>query len=160
MNNKEKVVTPEGLKALEDELEELKTVKRREVAEKIKVARGFGDLSENSDYDEAKNEQGLIESRIIFLEKMLKNVRVLDHSELTNEEVMVGSKVKVKDEDGEIEEYSIVGSTEVDPLEGKISDESAVGKGLIGRRVGEVAEITVPSGAVVRYEVLEISAAR
>ncbi len=160
MNNKEKVVTPEGLKALEDELEELKTVKRKEVAEKIKVARGFGDLSENSEYDEAKNEQGLIESRIIFLEKMLKNVRVLDHSELTNDEVMVGSKVKVKDEDGEIEEYSIVGSTEVDPLEGKISDESAVGKGLIGRRVGEVAEITVPSGAVVRYEVLEISAAR
>ena len=85
MNNKEKVVTPEGLKALEDELEELKTVKRKEVAEKIKVARGFGDLSENSEYDEAKNEQGLIESRIIFLEKMLKNVRVLDHSELTND---------------------------------------------------------------------------
>ena len=159
MNNKEKVVTPEGLKALEDELEQLKTVKRKEVAEKIKVARGFGDLSENSEYDEAKNEQGLIESRIIFLEKMLKNVRVLDHSELTNDQVMVGSKVKVKDEDGEIEEYSIVGSTEADPLEGKISDESAVGKGLIGRKVGEIAEITVPSGAVVRYEVLEISAA-
>ena len=159
MNNKEKVVTPEGLKALEDELEELKTVKRKEVAEKIKVARGFGDLSENSEYDEAKNEQGLIESRIIFLEKMLKNVRVLDHSELTNDEVMVGSKVKIKDEDGEIEEYSIVGSTEADPLEGKISDESAVGKGLLGRKVGEVAEITVPSGAVVRYEILEISTA-
>ena len=159
MNNKEKVVTPEGLKALEDELEELKTVKRKEVAEKIKVARGFGDLSENSEYDEAKNEQGLIESRIIFLEKMLKNVRVLDHSELTNDEVMVGSKVKIKDEDGEIEEYSIVGSTEADPLEGKISVESAVGKGLLGRKVGEVAEITVPSGAVVRYEILEITTA-
>ena len=159
MNNKEKVVTPEGLKALEDELEELKTVKRKEVAEKIKVARGFGDLSENSEYDEAKNEQGLIESRIIFLEKMLKNVRVLDHSELTNDEVMVGSEVKIKDEDGAIEEYSIVGSTEADPLEGKISDESAVGKGLLGRKVGEVAEITVPSGAVVRYEILEITTA-
>lgn len=157
MNNKEMVVTPEGLKALEDELEELKTVKRKEVAEKIKVARGFGDLSENSEYDEAKNEQGLIESRIIFLEKMLKNVRVLDHAELTNETVMVGCCVKVRDEDGEIEKYSIVGSTEADPMEGKISDESAVGKGLIGKRAGEVAEITVPSGAVVRYEVLEIS---
>ena len=157
MNNKEMVVTPEGLKALEDELEELKTVKRKEVAEKIKVARGFGDLSENSEYDEAKNEQGLIESRIIFLEKMLKNVRVLDHAELTNEAVMVGCRVKVRDEDGEIEEYSIVGSTEADPMEGKISDESAVGKGLIGKRAGEIAEITVPSGAVVRYEVLEIS---
>ena len=90
---------------------------------------------------------------------MLKNVRVLDHSELTNDEVMVGSKVKIKDEDGEIEEYSIVGSTEADPLEGKISDESAVGKGLLGRKVGEVAEITVPSGAVVRYEILEITTA-
>ena len=125
MNNKEMVVTAEGLKALEDELEELKTVKRKEVAEKIKVARGFGDLSENSEYDEAKNEQGLVESRIIFLEKMLKNVRVLDHSELTNDQVMVGSRVKVKDDDGDVDEYSIVGSTEADPMEGKISDESA-----------------------------------
>ena len=110
MNNKEMVVTAEGLKALEDELEELKTVKRKEVAEKIKVARGFGDLSENSEYDEAKNEQGLVESRIIFLEKMLKNVRVLDHSELTNDQVMVGSRVKVKDDDGDVDEYSIFGS--------------------------------------------------
>ena len=159
MNNKEMVVTAEGLKALEDELEELKTVKRKEVAEKIKVARGFGDLSENSEYDEAKNEQGLVESRIIFLEKMLKNVRVLDHSELTNDQVMVGSRVKVKDDDGDVDEYSIVGSTEADPMEGKISDESAVGKGLLGRKVGEVAEITVPSGAVVRYEILEITTA-
>ena len=160
MNNKEMVVTAEGLKALEDELEELKTVKRKEVAEKIKVARGFGDLSENSEYDEAKNEQGLVESRIIFLEKMLKNVRVLDHSELTTDQVMVGSRVKVKDDDGDVDEYSIVGSTEADPMEGKISDESAVGKGLLGKRVGEVAEITVPSGAVVHYEVLEISTAQ
>jgi len=160
VNNKEMVVTAEGLKALEDELEELKTVKRKEVAEKIKVARGFGDLSENSEYDEAKNEQGLVESRIIFLEKMLKNVRVLDHSELTNDQVMVGSRVKVKDDDGDVDEYSIVGSTEADPMEGKISDESAVGKGLLGKRVGEVAEITVPSGAVVHYEVLEISTAQ
>lgn len=159
MNNKELVITAEGLKALEDELEELKTVKRREVAEKIKVARGYGDLSENSEYDEAKNEQGLIESRIIYLEKTLKNVRILDQSELTNDRVMVGSRVKVKDEDGDTDTYCIVGSTEADPTEGRISDESAIGKGLLGRRVGDKAEITVPSGAVVRYEILEISAA-
>ena len=159
MNNKELVITAEGLKALEDELEELKTVKRREVAEKIKVARGYGDLSKNSEYDEAKNEQGLIESRIIYLEKTLKNVRILDQSELTNDRVMVGSRVKVKDEDGDTDTYCIVGSTEADPTEGRISDESAIGKGLLGRRVGDKAEITVPSGAVVRYEILEISAA-
>jgi len=159
VNNKELVITAEGLKALEDELEELKTVKRREVAEKIKVARGYGDLSENSEYDEAKNEQGLIESRIIYLEKTLKNVRILDQSELTNDRVMVGSRVKVKDEDGDTDTYCIVGSTEADPTEGRISDESAIGKGLLGRRVGDKAEITVPSGAVVRYEILEISAA-
>ena len=154
---KEFKMSAERLQELKEELNYLKTVREKEVADQIKEARGFGDLSENSEYDEAKNEQGLIESRIIFLEKMLKNVRVLDHAELTNEAVMVGCRVKVRDEDGEIEEYSIVGSTEADPMEGKISDESAVGKGLIGKRVGEVAEITVPSGAVVRYEVLEIS---
>ena len=87
-------------------------------------------------------------------------MRILDHSELTNDQVMVGSKVKVKDEDGDEDEYCIVGSTEADPAEGKISDESAVGKGLLGKRVGDVAEITVPSGAVIRYEVLDISSSR
>lgn len=159
-NNKEVVVTAEGLKALEDELEELKTVKRKEVAEKIRTARGFGDLSENSEYDEAKNEQGLMESRIIFLEKMLKNVRVLDHSELTNDQVMVGSRVRIQDEDGEEEWYTIVGSTEADPTEGRISDESAVGQGLLGKKVGEMAEIIVPSGAVLHYQVMEITTGR
>lgn len=157
MAEKEIVVTAEGLKALEDELEELKTVKRREVAEKIKIARGFGDLSENSEYDEAKNEQGLIETRIMYLEKALKNVRVLDASEVSSDKVNVGSHVKVKDEDGEIEEYTIVGSTEADPVEGKISDESAVGKSLLGHKAGDVVDVTVPSGAVIHYEVLEIS---
>ena len=157
MAEKELVVTVEGLKALEDELEELKTVKRREVAEKIKIARGFGDLSENSEYDEAKNEQGLIETRIMYLEKTLKNVRVLDTSEVSADKVNVGSHVRVKDEDGEIEEYTIVGSTEADPVEGKISDESAVGKGLLGHSAGDVVDVVVPSGAVIHYEILEIS---
>lgn len=158
MATKELVITPEGLKALEDELEQLKTVKRREVAEKIKIARGFGDLSENSEYDEAKNEQGLVETRIVYLEKMLKNVRVLDESELSTDAVMVGSRVVVKDEDDEEEEYTIVGSTEANPAEGKISDESAVGKALMGHKVGDVVNVTVPSGAVIHYEILEIKA--
>ena len=153
-------MTSEGKAELEKELDYLKTEGRIDIAEKLKVARSYGDLSENSEYDEAKNEQGLVESRIIFLEKTLKNVRILDHSELTNDQVMVGSKVKVRDEDGDEDEYCIVGSTEADPAEGKISDESAVGKGLLGKRVGDLAEITVPSGAVIRYEVLEISTAR
>ena len=159
-NAKEVVVTVAGLKALEDELEELKTVRRKDVAEKIKVARGFGDLSENSEYDEAKNEQAFIESRIAQLEAMLKNARVIDNDELNLDTVSVGTHVKIEDEDGEVEEYDITGSTEADPMEGKISDESAVGKGLLGKRVGEIAEITVPSGAVVHYEVLEISTAQ
>lgn len=158
MATKELVITPEGLKALEDELEQLKTVKRREVAEKIKIARGFGDLSENSEYDEAKNEQGLVETRIVYLEKMLKNVRVLDESELSTDAVMVGSRVVVKDEDDEEEEYTIVGSTEANPADGKISDESAVGKALMGHKAGDVVNVTVPSGAVIHYEILEIKA--
>ena len=152
------VVTAQGLMDLENELEELKTVKRRDVAEKIKVARGFGDLSENSEYDEAKNEQGLVESRIIFLEKMLKNVRILDKSELTTDSVMVGSQVRIKDEDGDIDEYTIVGSTEANPLAGKISDESAVGGALIGHSVGDKVEVTLPNGAMIKYEIVEIKA--
>ena len=121
-NAKEVVVTVAGLKALEDELEELKTVRRKDVAEKIKVARGFGDLSENSEYDEAKNEQAFIESRIAQLEAMLKNARVIDNDELNLDTVSVGTHVKIEDEDGEVEEYDITGSTEADPLNGKNSD--------------------------------------
>ena len=158
MAEKELVVSAAGLKALEDELENLKTVKRREVAEKIKIARGFGDLSENSEYDEAKNEQGLIETRIMYLEKTLKNVRVLDVDSVKNDSVNVGCTVKLKDEDGDEELYTIVGSTEADPAEGRISDESAVGKGLLGHKVGDLVDITVPSGAVIHYEILAIEA--
>ena len=108
-NAKEVVVTVAGLKALEDELEELKTVRRKDVAEKIKVARGFGDLSENSEYDEAKNEQAFIESRIAQLEAMLKNARVIDNDELNLDTVSVGTHVKIENEDGEVEEYDITG---------------------------------------------------
>ncbi|MEG0179967.1 MAG: transcription elongation factor GreA, partial [Oscillospiraceae bacterium] len=104
-------MTYAGLRALEDELEELKTVKRKDVAEKIKVARGYGDLSENSEYDEAKNEQGFVESRIVELEKTLKFARVLDEDDITDDAVMIGSYVKIKDSDGDEDVYNITGST-------------------------------------------------
>lgn len=154
---KQLVVTEEGLKKLEDELDILKTVKRQEIAEKIKVARGFGDLSENSEYDEAKNEQAMVEAKIAQLEKQLKNVKVLDESEIATDVVSVGLVVKVHcQEDDETETYSIVGSTEADPFAGKISDESPVGKALIGRGVGETAEVELPNGNTMHYQILEI----
>ncbi len=159
MQKKEYVVTYAGLTKLEYELDQLKTVRRKDVAEKIKVARGYGDLSENSEYDEAKNEQGMVESRIAELEAMLKNIRVIDEEELTTEHVMVGSHVKVKDEDGDVDEYDIVGSTEADPVNGKISDESPIGGALMGHGVGDKVEVHLPSGAVVQYEIVEITKA-
>lgn len=155
--SKEIVVTYAGLQALEKELEELKTVKRKECAEKIKEARSFGDLSENSEYDEAKNEQGFVESRIALLEKMLINVRVVDEADVDNGIIGIGSHVKFKDEDDDVDEYDIVGSTEADPLNGKISDESPVGAAMLGHKVGDKVEVTLPSGAVSVYEILEIS---
>ena len=158
-NAKEVVVTVAGLKALEDELEELKTVRRKDVAEKIKVARGFGDLSENSEYDEAKNEQAFIESRIAQLEAMLKNARVIDNEELNLDTVSVGTHVKIEDEDGEVEEYDITGSTEADPLNGKISDESPVGAALMGQRVGQTVTVSLPNGGTIDYKILEIGRA-
>ncbi len=157
MQGKEIVVTYAGLTKLENELDQLKTVRRKEVAEKIKVARGYGDLTENSEYDEAKNEQGIIESRIAELEKMLKHIRVIEEDELTCEHVMVGSHVRVKDSDGDEDEYDIVGSTEADPANGKISDESPVGSALVNHGVGDKVDVTLPSGTVVAYEVLEIT---
>ena len=151
------ILTSEGLANLENELEELKTVKRKDIADKIKVAISFGDLSENSEYDEAKNEQAMIEARILQIETMLKNVKVLDVDELNTDVVNVRSKVKLKDvEFDEEETFHIVGSTEADPANGKISDESPVGKALLGHKVGDKVDITVPSGAVISYEILEI----
>ena len=158
-NAKEVVVTVAGLKALEDELEELKTVRRKDVAEKIKVARGFGDLSENSEYDEAKNEQAFIESRIAQLEAMLKNARVIDNDELNLDTVSVGTHVKIEDEDGEVEEYDITGSTEADPLNGKISDESPVGAALMGQKVGQTVTVSLPNGGTIDFNILEIGRA-
>ena len=156
MSEKKHIMTYEGVKKLEDELEYLKTVKRKEITEKIKVALGYGDLSENSEYDEAKNEQAFTEGRIIQLENMLKNAVVVDESEISTDIVTVGSIVKVMDFDFDEEvEYSIVGSAEADPMNFRISNESPVGKGLIGKKVGDVVEVNVPDG-VSKFEVLDI----
>jgi transcription elongation factor GreA len=156
---KKYIMTYEGIKKLEEELEYLKTVKRKEITEKIKVALGYGDLSENSEYDEAKNEQAFVEGRIIQLENMLRNASVVDESELEKDVVSIGSVVKVKDYEFDEEvEYHIVGSAEADPMENKISNESPVGKGLIGKRVGDIIEVIVPDG-VSKYKVLEIKRA-
>ena len=155
-NKKQYVMTYEGVKKLENELEYLKTVKRKEITEKIKVALGYGDLSENSEYDEAKNEQAFTEGRIIQLENMLKNAVVVDGSEIPTDKVSVGTKVKVKDYEFDEEvEYSIVGSAEADPMEFKISNESPVGAALLGKKVGEIVEVLVPGG-INKFEILGI----
>lgn len=157
---KKVVLTYEGLKKMEEELEELKTVKRKEVAEKIKEARGQGDLSENAEYDAAKEEQGEIESRIVVLEKMLRNAEVIDDDEVSNEVISVGCRVKIWDVEFEEEvEYAIVGSAEADPMNlenGKISNESPVGHGLLGHKVGDEISIETPGG-IVEFKVLAIS---
>ena len=154
---KEVLLTAEGLRELEEELDFLKTVKRKEVSEKIKVARSFGDLSENSEYDEAKNEQAQVESRIVEIEVLLKNVKIIDEEEVTTESVHVGGKVKVYDDEFKEEEtYQIVGSTEADPDKGLISDESPVGKALLGHVVGDTVEFETPGGTV-KLKVLEIT---
>ena len=150
------IMTYEGVKKLEEELEYLKTVKRKEITEKIKVALGYGDLSENSEYDEAKNDQAFTEGRIIQLENMLKNAVVVDESEIPSDTVSVGAVVKLMDYDfNEEVEYTIVGSAEADPMNFKISNESPVGSALLGKKVGDVVEVAVPSG-VSKFEVLEI----
>lgn len=157
---KQVVLTSEGLEALEQELEQLKSVKRKEIAEKIKIALSFGDLSENSEYDEAKNDQAIVEARIADIEVMLKNVKVIDESELGNENIHIGSKVELRvtpeGKPGVVKEYKIVGSNEANPLQGKISDESAVGKALLGHKAGDKVTVEVPAGTV-EYEVLAIS---
>ncbi|MGL5642163.1 MAG: transcription elongation factor GreA [Paraclostridium sp.] len=155
-DNKEILLTQEGHKKLEDEVEFLKSVRRREVAERIKVAISFGDISENAEYDEAKNEQAQMEERIIKLENMLRKAVIIDESKIDSNIVTIGSIVKVNDiEFGEQVEYTIVGSAEADPYEGKISNESPVGKALLGRAKGDVVDVQVPDG-VAKFEILEI----
>ena len=156
MEGKKNVLTYEGLKKYEEELENLKVVRRQEVAEKIKEARAQGDLSENAEYDAAKDEQRDIEARIEQLEKILKNAEVVDEEEVDLERINVGCRVKVLDvEENEECEYKIVGSTEADSLKGKISNESPVGKALIGAKAGDVVDVETVAG-VYQYKVLEI----
>lgn len=150
-------ITDEGLKKLEEELENLKTVGRADIAEKIRVARGYGDLSENSEYDEAKNEQAKLEARIVEIEAMLKNVEIIEDIKGKAKTVVIGVKVKVIDEEfGEEEEYRVVGSTEANSREGKISDESPMGKALLGKKIGDVVTVEAPAGEF-KVRILEIS---
>lgn len=155
-DKKEILLTQEGYQKLEDEVEFLKTVRRKEVADRIKVAISFGDISENAEYDEAKNEQAQVEERIMKLENMIRRAVIIDESSIDVNVVTIGSIVKVKDlEFEEEDEYTIVGSAEADPYDGKISNESPVGKALLGRRTGDTVEVQVPDGTA-KFEILEI----
>ncbi|WP_129595731.1 transcription elongation factor GreA [Anaerophilus nitritogenes] len=157
MVDKEIILTRQGLQKIEEELEQLKTVRRKEVAERIKEAIAFGDISENSEYDEAKNEQAQVEERIAKLEMTLRKAKVIDEEDISLDVVGIGTVVKVRDlEFDEEMEYTIVGSAEADPYELKISNESPVGRGLLGKKVGEVVDVQVPDG-IIKYEILEIS---
>lgn len=150
------LLTYTGLRKLEDELEDLKVNRRREVAEKIKDARAQGDLSENAEYDAAKDEQSEIENRIVEIEQILKNVEVVVEDEANTDAINIGCKVKVKDEEFDEEiSFAIVGSMEANSLSGKISNESPVGKALIGHKVGDVVTVETPAGSM-HYTILEI----
>ena len=154
---KKRLLTYAGLKALEDELETLKVVKRKEVAAKIKEAREQGDLSENAEYDEAKNEQAILESKINELELLISNATVVEDDDISVNEIGVGSIIKIKDiELDEIEDLQIVGSTESDPDNGKISDESPIGKAALKHKVGDIFEAETPAG-LLKFEVIDIS---
>lgn len=152
-----KRISREGYDKLEADLEYLITVKRAEVAEKLKEARSFGDLSENAEYDEAKNEQGILEAKIAELEAYIANAEVVDDDDVSEHEIGVGSKIVLKDiESGDVETLRIVGSTETDPDKGKISDESPIGKASLRKHVGDIIEVEAPDG-VIKFEILEIS---
>lgn len=156
MAEKEVILTQEGLRKLEEELEHLKSVKRREVAGRIKVAIGYGDISENSEYEDAKNEQAFIEGRVITLEKMLRNARIINSDEVDTNTVSIGAKVVLHDiEFDEDIEYTIVGTAESDPSQNKISNESPVGKAILGKKKGATVEVSVPAG-IIKYKIVDI----
>ena len=156
---KEVILTPEGYEKLKQEIEYLSNEKRREVADRIRIARGFGDIAENAEYDDAKNEQAMLEHRIAQLEERLRSARVIAKGDVKKDVVSVGSKVKLRDIDAKkTVEYHIVGSTEANPAENKLSNESPVGKAILGRKKGEVVEVAAPRGAF-KVKILEIKAA-
>ncbi len=156
MTDKEVFLTQDGFHKLENELESLKTIKRREVAERIKQAIEFGDISENSEYEDAKNEQAFIEGRILTLEKMLRNVRIIEHEQNDSNYVHIGATISIKEmESGDEFQYTIVGSAEADPTNNRISFESPVGKAIMGKKRGDVIEIDVPAGKV-NYKILSV----
>ena len=153
---KEMIITPEGLKKIEDKLEHLKSIRRQEVSERIKQAIGFGDISENSEYDDAKNEQAFIEGEILELEKIIRSARLIDTGDIKENEVGIGSTLKLKDiEFGEVDQFIIVGSAEADPINNRISNESPVGRAVLGRRVGDTVTVNSPDGKI-KYKVMEI----
>ena len=156
MSSKEVILTQSGLKKLEEELTHLKSVKRREIAARIKTAISFGDLSENAEYDNAKNEQAFIEGKIITLEKMLRNARLIEDDEVSKDIVGIGCTVKLQDmETDEVMEFTIVGTAESDPANNRISNESPVGQSIIGYPVGAEVDVKVPAGTI-KYKILEI----
>ncbi len=156
---KDVILTPEGYEKLKQEIEYLSSEKRREVAERIRVARQFGDIQENAEYDDAKNEQMLLEHRIATLEERLRNAKVIEAAEVSTDVVSVGSLVRLRDVDAkQTFEYHIVGSAEADPAANKVSNESPVGKAILGRKKGEVVEVTAPRGAL-KFKILDIKAA-
>jgi transcription elongation factor GreA len=156
---KEVILTPEGYERLKQEIEELSTTKRREVAERIRIAREFGDIAENAEYDDAKNEQMLLEHRIATLEERMRDARVISKKDIAKDVVSIGSKVRLRDVAAkETIEYHIVGSAEANPSENKLSNESPVGKAIIGKKKGETVEVAAPRGKM-RFKILEIKAA-
>ena len=156
---KEVILTPEGYEKLKTEVEYLSNEKRRDVAERIKVAREFGDIMENAEYDDAKNEQAMLEHRIATLEERLREARVIDTSEVSADAVSVGTRVRLRDlEAGQTVEYQIVGSAEANPAEKKLSNESPVGRAIMGRKKGETVEVAAPRGKL-KFKIMEIKAA-
>ena len=152
------ILTPEGYKKLEEELRTLKVEGRAEIAEKIKEARSYGDLSENAEYDAAKDAQASMEQRIVTIENMLKNAQIVSESDVSTDEISIGSRVKLYDVEFEEEvEYTIVGSTEADPNQGRISDESPIGAAILGHKVDEVVDVALPNGETIQFKVLEIN---